>query len=472
MIRFPLKLLAIPLLSLASWLAPMASVPADETLSLTGNRFLTLNTIVRVRQIEVTRDTAHGPDESSVHTPAEARTFREAIDKAWPGARITWAFSWLALHDGRDSYRELRELVAGYHGKFGDEITFIPGAYFANMYNSREQVNRDLHDGLKRVSEIVGNGYRPKSVVAGFLSADNLRYLAGKENIHVCQGNIWSQYAVDNGDGEGSICYPYYPSREHFCKPARGSEDFIDCVNLDGWTVDFLCARIPGARMVNGERWRSRQGVGPIETLLDMGTERGAQAMMAATASHFDDGFKRNGFAWVTCGWEMSLVEARRIYGYGGRNGMEGLHLWLTGIRERWPDARLVTQGEFGELWRARYKNNDGLDYRFVHRGCGIRASEADKEIRWFMNRDFRLALLRDWKNNGPEQVIDFTRYDLKAEEPADPQPGVHSRNWSIMNRINQKGTRPQDRPVALSELAEEDQALIRSRFPELFAGR
>ena len=58
--------------------------------ALLGNRFLTLNTVGRVRQIEVTRDTAHGPDESSVHTPAEARVFREAIADAWPGARITW----------------------------------------------------------------------------------------------------------------------------------------------------------------------------------------------------------------------------------------------------------------------------------------------------------------------------------------------------------------------------------------------
>ena len=460
------------LFAATAMLAMASTLPADESLSLMGNRFLTLNTIVRVRLIEVTRDIAHGPDESSVHTPAEARTFREAIEKAWPGARITWAFSWLALHDARDQYRELRELVADYHRKFGDEITFIPGAYFSNMYNTREQVNRDLHEGLKRVSEIVGDGYRPKSVVAGFLSADNLRYLAEEENIHVCQGNIWSQYAVDNGDGEGSICYPYYPSREHFCKPARGKDDFIDCVNLDGWTVDFLCARIPGAKTVDGERWRSRQGVGPIETLLDMGTDRGLQAMMATTACHFDDGFKRNGFAWVTCGWEMSLVEARKIYGYGGKNGMEGLHLWLTGIRERWPDAKLITQGEFGELWRARFKNNDDLDYRFVHRGCGIRASEADKEIRWFMNKDFRLALLRDWKNNGPEKVIDFTRYDLTAKEPADPEPGKHSRNWSIMNRINQKGTRPQDRPVSLSELTEEEQALIRRHCPELFEAK
>jgi len=296
----------------------------------------------------------------------------------------------------------------------------------------------------------------------------NLRYLAEEEDIHVCQGNIWSQYAVDNGDGEGSICYPYYPSREHFCKPARGKDDFIDCVNLDGWTVDFLCARIPGARTVNGERWRSRQGVGPIETLLDMGTERGLQAMLATTATHFDDGFARNGFAWVTCGWEMSLVEARKIYGYGGRNGMEGLHLWLTEIRKRWPDARLITQGQFGEIWRAQFKNNDEINYRFVHRGCGIRASEADKEIRWFMNKDFRLALLRNWKENLPEKIIDFTRYDLPATEPADPKPGSHSRNWSLLGRINQKQTRPQDQPISIAGLTEEERSLIRSHYPEL----
>ncbi len=183
----------------------------------------------------------------------------------------------LTLHDERPQYRDLQELIVSYQKKFGDEITFIPGAYFSNMVNTREQVNRDLHDGLQRVSEIVGDGYRPQSVVAGFLAAENLRYLAEVEGIHVCQGNIWSQYAVDNGDGEGSIAYPYYPSREHFCKPAREHKDLVDVVNLDGWTVDFLAARIPGRKIVDGELWRSRQGVGPIETVLDMGTERGTQ---------------------------------------------------------------------------------------------------------------------------------------------------------------------------------------------------
>jgi hypothetical protein len=463
-------------LALLAATACVRGAPIAEALStlpsaqrLIGNRFLTFSTVVRVKQIETTRTDSHGPDESAIQTPREARIFREAIANAWPGARITWAFSWLALNDQRPDYRELRGLVASYHKQYHDEITFIPGAYFANMYNTREQVNRDLHDGLNLVSGMVGNGYRPKSVVAGFLAADNLRYLAEKEGIHVCQGNIWSQYAVDNGDGEGSICYPYYPSREHFCKPAQGKEDFIDCVNLDGWSVDFLCARIPGSRMVNGIHYRSRQGVGPIETVIGLGTELGTKSMLATTATHFDDGFKRNGFGWVNCIWELGLVEARKIYGYKGRNGMEGLHIWFTETRKRWPDAQCITQGEFGLLWRDHYKNNDTLDYRFVHRGSGVAGSESQLEIRWFMNKDFRLAMLRNWQDDTPEKVIDFTRYDLPAREPADPEPGGHSRNWSLMNRINQKGTRPQDQPVALGELPAEEQAMIRKRCPELF---
>jgi hypothetical protein len=435
---------------------------------LLGKRFFTLSTVVRVNQIEVTRDQVEGADESSIHSPREARTFRETIAKAWPGARITWAFSWQALNDARPNYRDLRQLVVSYQKEYGDEITFLPGGYFANMYNSREQVNRDLHDGLRLVSELVGGGYRPKSVIAGFLSATNLSYLAEHEGIHVCQGNIWSQYAVDNGDGEGSISYPYYPSREHFCKPAQGPNDFIDCVNLDGWTVDFLCARIPGRRVVNGVTHRSRQGVGPIETVIGLGTELGTKSMLATTAAHFDAGFALNGFGWVNCIWELGLVEARKIYGYKGRNGMEGLEIWLTETRKRWPDAQFITQGEFGLRWREQFPSNAKLNYRFVQRGSGVAGSDANLEIRWFMNPDFRLALLRDLKAGTPEQLIDFTRYDLPAHEPADPQPGQHARNWSLINRLNQKGLRPQDRPMAIEQLNAEEKEIIQHRYPEL----
>ena len=440
----------------------------DASLGLLGNRFFTFNTVVRVRQIEVSRDVAEGPDESSIHTPKEARAFREAVEKGWPGARISWAFSWLALKDQRVDYVELKKLVVLYHKQYGDEITFIPGAYFANMYNTREQVNRDLHEGLQMVSDMVGNGYRPRAVIAGFLAADNLKYLAEKEGINVCQGNIWSQYGVDNGDGEGSISYPYYPSTEHFCKPAQGKNDFIDCVNLDGWTVDFLNAKFAGPRFIDNIRCGSRQGVGPIETVLRQGTELGTKEMLATTAAHFDEGFKLNKFGWVTCTWELGLVEGRKIYGYGGRNGLDALVIWLSEMRRRWPDAKCITLGEFGLIWRKQYKNNEQLNYRFVQRGSGVCGSDPDTEIRWFMNKDFRMAFSRNVKDSTPEKLIDFTRYDLPAREPDDPKPGQFTRNWSLINRLNQKGIRPQDKPIDIGELNEQDKAMIKRRYKEL----
>jgi hypothetical protein len=47
--------------------------------------------------------------------------------------------------------------------------------------------------------------------------------------------------------------------------------------------------------------------------------------MIATTAAHFDEGFALNNFAWVTCIWELCLVEERKIYGCQGRNGMDGI---------------------------------------------------------------------------------------------------------------------------------------------------
>jgi hypothetical protein len=34
--------------------------------------------------------------------------------------------------------------VVGYHKAYGDEITFIPGGFFAPMYSSRAQANKDI----------------------------------------------------------------------------------------------------------------------------------------------------------------------------------------------------------------------------------------------------------------------------------------------------------------------------------------
>ena len=421
-------------------------IPKEEKRTLLNNRFLTFATVIRVNQIEASRGQNLGQDETALHTPEAVAAFRSAFARGWPDGRITWALSWLALRADSAQYKAIRKLVAEYHARFGDDVTFIPGGYFANAYSTREQVNKDLHEGLALAAAIVGGGYRPKSVIAGFLAAENQRFLAENEGIHVCQGNIWSQYGVDNQDGDGSICYPYYPSKEHFCKPAQAPEDFIDCVNLDGWTCDFLAAQ----RAAFAGGFNSRMGVGPIETIHGHGLEKGLREMLHTTAIHFDKGFELNGFAWVTNIWEIVI-------------GPEGLADWLSAVRQRWPGTRCITHGEFGLLWREHFKDNTPLDYRFVERGSGIGGSDADKGIRWLMNREFRLALLRNWKNGGPEQVIDFTRYDLPAQEPR----GL-TRSWSLMGLINQKQTRPQDRPVSMRELPLEDQERIVGKYPEL----
>ncbi len=120
-----------------------------------------------------------------------------------------------------------------------------------------------------------------------------------------------------------------------------------------------------------------------------------------------------------------------------------------------------MTEGAFGLDWRKHTPTNASLNYRFDAKGTGAPGSEKELEIEWFMNREFRLALLHDWTKNSPPMAIDFTRYDLKAEEPHGLQ-----REWSLMNVLNQKGSRPQDKPIRLAQLSPEDQRRIYEQCP------
>ena len=113
--------------------------------------------------------------------------------------------------------------------------------------------------------------------------------------------------------------------------------------------------------------------------------------------------------------------------------------------------------------WRSHNPNNNSLNYRFEAKGTGAPGSEKDLEIWWFMNDEFRLALLQNWVNDGPHMVIDFTRYDLPAHEPDQPQ-----REWSLMNVLNQKQTRPQDKPIRLDQLSPANQHRIYTLYPQL----
>ena len=428
-----------------------AAAPAYCVGSVLG-RVLSLATVVRYWTVETTRTEHLLNNESALHTVAACEAFRAAVTAGWPGAAVTWAFSWQALHASDGEYPQIRALVAGFVRALGDEMTFIPGGYFAPMYNSQAQTNADLHDALALIEGIVGGGYRPLAVIAGFLGAQSLAFLAAEERIHVAQGTIFSQFNIDYGDGDGGSPYPYYPSSQHYLKPAQGASDQIDTVVLDGWTVDFLAARRNGF----ADGFNSRMGVGPIETIRDLGPVPGAAEQMHATAQHFATGAAlNNGEAFVSSIWEISLPI-----------NVSYLTAWLAAVRGQWPDAQMLTHGEFGERWREAHAAND-YNYTFVEVGSGIGGSDADKEITFFANRAFRLVLLRNLTDAGAGDVIDLTRYDLPATEPANL-----TRSWNLMNEINMKQSRGAvDAPRPLAALSEEDKAIIRAWLPGLPLG-
>jgi len=184
---------------------------------------------------------------------------------------------------------------------------------------------------------------------------------------------------------------------------------------------------------------------------------------MQTQSIHFDKGFELNKFGWVTNIWEAQLA-----YEIGKDFICDALKMWVGDTMKRWPDTHFVTFGEYGNLWREHYKNNDKWNYRFEERGSGLGDSYNNLEIKWFMNKEFRLALLRDWHKNEPEHVIDFTRYDLPAHEPEDATPEKPIKDWSLINRINQKGLRPQDKPILLSELRQDEKEMISRHYPDL----
>lgn len=442
---------------------PIGSLFSKEPLSLAGNRFVTLCIMIRTTPWEVSRDVKlHPRDESTWHTLDGVRSMREAFSKNNPDGRLTWGFTLNALEDKRKNYREIRDYAIECHEKYGDEISYFPG-YFPAMYLPRERVNREITEALQIISEFVGNGYRPQSIIGGFLSADSLQYLSEKENIHAAHAVIWSQHNIDGGGADGSPSYPFYPSTEHFCKPAQGKNDFIDCVNMDGWTMDFICARQSGANGHEITGFNSRRGVGPIETYKGWGLELGHREVMHTESIHFDKGFELNKFGWVTNIWEAQMVHE-----FGKDLICNALEMWVTDTKKRWPDTHFVSFGEFGNIWRDHYKTNNEWSYRFFERGSGLGDSYNNLEIKWYMNKEFRLALLRDWHKDTPEKVIDFTRYDLPASEPEDATPSKPNKNWSLINRINQKGLRPEDTPILLSELKPDEKQLIAKYYPEL----
>jgi len=88
-----------------------------------------------------------------------------------------------------------------------------------------------------------------------------------------------------------------------------------------------------------------------------------------------------------------------------------------------------------------------------------------EMEIRWYFNKDFRFATIQNWQENGPKLVMDYTRYNQPYKEPSG---NVIERHWDILDIINQKESRPQDKPKPFAELPQEEQQRILKWYPEI----
>ncbi len=168
----------------------------NEPIPLKGNRFVTLCIMIRTTPWEVSRDVKlHPRDEGDWHTLDGVRSLREAFAKNNPDGRLTWGFTMNALEDQRENYKQIRQYIVECQKKYGDEISYFPG-YFPAMYLPHERVNREMSEAIQLISDMVADGYRPQSIIGGFLSADNLKYLAEKEKIHTAHAVIWSQHNI------------------------------------------------------------------------------------------------------------------------------------------------------------------------------------------------------------------------------------------------------------------------------------
>ncbi|MGV9194141.1 DUF3863 domain-containing protein [Microbacterium sp. MC2] len=402
-------------------------------------RNLTVNTVIRRHQIEATRTRSLWEDESELHSAELVEKFSTAVRDALPGARLTWALSWGALTDTSRRYRDIRRTLSAVADAHGDDITFVPGGFFANLYGTRDEVARDIEDAMVVLHDEFDAPTR--SLVAGFLSAENISR-ARDAGIRTVQGNIWSQFDIDLQDGDGSLAYPYYPSRQHFLVPGRG-DDRIDAVQLDGWTVDLVAARTAGM----SSEFNSRLGLGPIETLHRLPRRDALVELDATSAAHLNDrNVERNGMGWLTVNYEISEVARGLQHDAGMLDAWAG---WLSGLRERWPDLQMPTIAEFGDRWRARHPDNENLAYLLEQSGSGVQASRAGETVTWFMTADFRLGVVTD--ADGVD-VFDYTAYRGDEREPT----GSGDRRWSLLGEINQKRTRPQDAPVPLARFLAE----------------
>ena len=92
--------------------------------------------------------------------------------------------------------------------------------------------------------------------------------------------------------------------------------------------MDFHNARLVGCR-----KWKKipKLGMGPIETLRNLGGDQGLKEIQATTKAHFDKSYPFNPFSWLTNIIEVVLIKQIPA--------INQLTTWLKWMKSQWPDT-------------------------------------------------------------------------------------------------------------------------------------
>jgi len=103
---------------------------------------------------------------------------------------------------------------------------FIPGGYFAPMYDTREHIRGNNHKAPRLISGMVGGGYRPQCLVAGFLDAENQRFLAPMRAFMYARARSGASMPSITATAMAASAIPITPAAKHYLKPRAGHGRF------------------------------------------------------------------------------------------------------------------------------------------------------------------------------------------------------------------------------------------------------
>lgn len=378
--------------------------------SLLGRRLFTPVFLLRQWQIEKGKGEHAGEFEEPLVTDERLIELRSMVAACFPKGRVTWSLSRGAILSPGDHWSVIRRRLTEFREQYGDAIVPNPVAGYTVLHRSCAEVEEELFELLDSLANWLGES--PRAVHAWILLARTIERTLERFDLDAVSGQCWSQYGVDHMSMEGSVPYPYYPSRRHFLVPGRNKDDQLDVPLLDVISLDPVTARFTRKQ----HKRFCRMGLQLLETVnwKRVGPEHGLQAMQSVARTYLTDNRECLPFSWITTTQE--LVEMfRHPYSFSSYRSF-----WES-LAAEYSDLEVITTADFGRDFKVTYREND-WHYRFRARGSGVGPSDPETEIAWEFTRDMRRATLtrRRWGRRR-EQLIDYVDYTQDVREHDGP---------------------------------------------------